>query len=402
MEAISINGISYELQENVIIFLRPPSANNPRAIFQEPSHNYITCFSMPAKVQGKIDVHHHVYPPVYTVCLPFCNGVNGLRNSLPRFFDDVAEVLTKHVQEALERHGGDPSGWYIPPWTLELDQELCNEMGVGTAVLSCTAPGPDIEKDVAEAQKLARACNEFSARVRDSHPQQYGFFASVPNLLNTEVAIEEMKYALDDLQADGVVLMTRYGEDNHYLGHPDFAPIWDFLNDRKAVVFIHPTHPVDTNLVNKHLPQPMYDYPHETGRTAIDLITRNMLRDHASNCKIILSHAGGDLPYLIDRAAGMLPFAPASFNAGKSRDEMLDEARSFYYDTALSSSPMALKALMALLEEEGKDHVLFGTDFPNAPTKGIEYMTTQLEGQDVVDVGGLRDNGRKLFPRLTK
>lgn len=323
---------------------------------------------MPARIQNKIDVHHHVYPPIYT--------------------------------EALRRAGGDPSGWYVPPWTLEADNELCTEMGVGTAILSCTAPGPDIEKEITEAQKLARACNEFNANIRDFHFHQYGFFASVPNLLHTDVALEEIKYALNTLQADGVILFTRYGEDNHYLGHPDFVPIWDYLNTREATVFIHPTHPVDTNLVNKHLPQPAFDYPHETGRTAIDLITSNMLRDHASKCKIILSHAGGSLPYLIDRAAGLLPFAPSSFNPGKCRDEMLDEARMFYYDTALSSSPMHLKALVALLGENGRDHVLFGTDFPNAPGKAIEYFTQQLEGQEDVDVDALRENGLKLFPRL--
>ncbi|KAK3691313.1 hypothetical protein LTR37_018719 [Vermiconidia calcicola] len=323
---------------------------------------------MPATVQNKIDVHHHVYPPVYS--------------------------------EALHRLGGDPSGWYIPPWTLESDNELCEHMGVGTALLSCTAPGPDISKDITEAQTLARACNEFNANIRNSHPKQYGFFASVPNLTETETALEEMAHALDALHADGVILFTRYGNDNHYLGHADFTPIWDFLNSRTAVVFIHPTHPVDTNLVNKRLPQPAFDYPHETGRTAIDLITSNMLRDHASNCKIILSHAGGDLPYLIDRAAGLLPHAPSSFNPEKSRDEMLNEARSFYYDTALSSSPMHLKALVALLGEVGKDHVLFGTDFPNAPVQAIEYFTNQLGRQCDVNDETLRENGLKLFPRL--
>ena len=325
---------------------------------------------MAARTQAKIDVHHHVYPPAYT--------------------------------EALERAGGDPSGWYIPPWTVQLSHDLCKQMGVGTAYLSCTAPGPDIEKDPAEAQKLARACNGFNAKVKGAEPEKYGFFASVPNLLNTEVAIEEMRYALDDLNADGVCLMTRYGEDNHYLGHPDFTPIWDFLNARSIVVFVHPTHPVDTHLVNKHLPQPAFDYAHETGRTAIDMITMNMLRDHAANCKIILSHAGGTLPYLIDRAAGALPNTPAGINPGKGTDEMLEEARTFYYDTALSSSPMHVKAMMALLGEERKDHVLFGTDFPNAPWDSIEYYTAQLEEQGVWNTEDLRNNGLKLFPRLGK
>ena len=323
---------------------------------------------MAKRIQGKIDVHHHVYPPVFT--------------------------------EALNRHGGDPSGWYVPPWTIEADHTICSQMGVGTAILSCTAPGPYIESDPVEAKKLARACNEFNAKVRDAEPTAYGFFASVPSLLNKNDALEEIQYAFDTLHADGVVLMTRYGEDNHYLGHSDFTPIWDFLNSRRAVVFIHPTHPVDTKLVNRYLPQPAWDYPHETGRTAIDMITSNMLHDHASECKIILSHAGGDLPYLIDRPAGLLPYCPPHFNPGKTSDEILAEARMFYFDTALSSSPMHMNALMALLGKQGKDHILFGTDFPNAPTESIEYSTKQLEESSSIDVESLRSNGLKLFPRL--
>lgn len=317
---------------------------------------------------SKIDVHHHVYPPIFT--------------------------------EALQRAGGDPSGWYIPEWTVEADHEICEAIGVSTTILSVTAPGPAIEKDSAQAAKLARKCNEFCAKLRDDEPKAYGFFASVPSLLNTEACLEEIEFALDELKADGIILLTRYGEDNHYLGHTDFRPIWEALNARKAVVFIHPTHAVDTNLVNPHLPQPMFDYPHETGRTAIDLIISDTFSKYAKDCKIILSHAGGTLPYLIDRVAGMLPFTPMS--VGKTRDHILDEARKFYYDTALSSSPMALSALVELLAENARDHVLFGSDFPNAPTEGLKYITEQLQKSRAVRIEDLRENALKILPRLSE
>ena len=61
---------------------------------------------------------------------------------------------------------------------------------------------------------------------------------------------------------------------------------------------------------------------------------------------------------------------------------------------------MHLRALMALLGEERRNHVLFGTDFPNAPTKTIEYMTAQLDGQDTIDVQAL--GGLEMFPRLKR
>jgi predicted TIM-barrel fold metal-dependent hydrolase len=322
-------------------------------------------------VPGKIDVHHHVYPPVFV--------------------------------QAIERNGGDPSGWYVPPWTVSLDNEICTKEGIQTAILSCTAPGPSIESNKQAAAKLARECNNFCATLRDSHPERFGFFACVPDLdKDPSSVLKEIEYALDELKADGIILLTSYGSPTpKYLGHPSFTPIWDALNVRSAVVFIHPTHAAGSSLVSARLPQPAFDYPHETGRTAIDLVTSGTLQNHASNCKIILSHGGGTLPSLVDRMAGLMPHAPANINSGLSGEEILALARTFYFDTALSSSPIVLRGLHALLGEAGRGRVLFGSDFPNAPTESIGYFTRQLE-ESRADVGELRENALALFPRLRK
>jgi predicted TIM-barrel fold metal-dependent hydrolase len=117
----------------------------------------------------------------------------------------------------------------------------------------------------------------------------------------------------------------------------------------------------------------MFDYPHETGRAAIDLLTSGTLATYP--CQIILSHAGGTLPFLIHRAAVMLPHTPVS--TGASTDEILQLAKQcFWYDTALSSSPAPMKALR---EFAGKGRILFGSDFPNAPREAIRIFTSQFE-----------------------
>lgn len=274
---------------------------------------------------------------------------------------------------ALQRHGGDPSGWTVPAWSLQDDKKINSDIGVGKVILSMTAPGACIERDSRAAARLARQSNEAAAAIRDSYPDTYGFFASLPSLLDTESALDEIAFALDHLRADGVILFTRYGQDNHYLGHSDFAPVWHELNHRKAVVLIHPTHAVDISLVNQHLPQPMFDYPHETGRAAIDLICSGRLKE-VKDCKIILSHAGGTLPYLIYRVAGMLPHTP--FTIGMSTEEIVQEAQKFYFDTALSANPYTLPLLLQLASP---GHILFGSDFPNAPKEGIKYYTRFLD-----------------------
>lgn len=231
-------------------------------------------------------------------------------------------------------------------------------LGVKTAILSCTAPGACILSGEA-CFNLARKLNEYAADLRNKHPENFGFFASLPSLLDTGAALAEITYAYDTLKADGVVIFTRYGEGNTYLGHPDLEPIWAELNRRKAVVFVHPTHPVDTNKVNAKLMQPMIDYTHETTRTAMDMIIQGTLRKHP-DCKVILSHAGGALPYLIKRPANLMRnspnFAPNPV-AGTTHDEIMQDLRSFYYDLALSTGPQVLDLLLKMIPH---DHILYG------------------------------------------
>ncbi|CAG7947782.1 unnamed protein product [Penicillium nalgiovense] len=129
------------------------------------------------------------------------------------------------MRQALDHARGDPSGWYTPTWTLELDQDMTRRTKVTTTILSVTAAGPGIERDAAKAAALARSCNESAAAIRDAQPHQYGFFASVPSLFDTEAVLKEIDYFCTTLRADGVTLFTRYGDGPNYLGHAAFRPI---------------------------------------------------------------------------------------------------------------------------------------------------------------------------------
>lgn len=115
-----------------------------------------------------------------------------------------------------------------------------DRLGVQTAILLVTAPGACILKGQASFD-LARKLNIYAAELRDKKQEKFGFFAALPSLLDTEAALDEIRYALDTLHADGITLFTRYGDSNTYLGHPDIEPIWAELNRRKCVVFVHPT-----------------------------------------------------------------------------------------------------------------------------------------------------------------
>jgi predicted TIM-barrel fold metal-dependent hydrolase len=319
---------------------------------------------------GYVDVHHHSFPPAYTDFLAQLNST--------------------------------PAAWPMQPWSVDIDDHFCEHANISIAMLSYVPGGPSFEKAPEQAKNFTRSCNDWNAGLRDQHPDRYGLFAGVSNLAFPDVALDEIKYAFDVLGADGITLATRYvrNDTSYYLGHESFVPVWDELNARKAVVFVHPVPSGDPTIVNNNLPPPMYDFPHETGRTAMDLISgpANMIQEHAADCKIILSHAGGDLPYLIDRAAGEMSSGPPGVRLNKTRDEIWADARHFYYDTALSTSAMHIAALSTLLGPRNIDHILFGTDFPPGGTEAIGEFTRQLESN--MHVEHLRGNAIKLFPRL--
>ncbi|GKZ76289.1 hypothetical protein AnigIFM56816_005268 [Aspergillus niger] len=312
---------------------------------------------------SRIDVHHHYLPPIYV--------------------------------QALEAAGGDPSGWKTPEWSLESDRVLCQKHNIRTAILSVTAPGPDIAEGL-EAARIARECNEWAASLRNQNPQHYGFFATIPSpLKDMRLALSEVSYALDQLNADGVTLFTSYGRNGHYLGHEAFRPLWAELDKRRAVVFIHPAAGVGIGPNNPVLPAPMIEYPHETTRCAVDLITSRVLQQHP-NCKVILCHSGGTLPFIATRPAVLLSHAELST---MTPEEFLAEARKFYFDVAQSSS----EAIQFLLKFADPDRILYGSDFPYCPPRTIDFFTNELDSSGLTEEQLLKvnvGNSSALFPRF--
>lgn len=322
-------------------------------------------------------------PPLLPFLLPFPSS------------PPLTNISTKKAYK--ESGDKDPSGWTLPSWSLDATKSVMNDQDISTTILSLTAPGCTLLSGPVAAQ-LAREVNESAAAIRDAEPSRFGFFAALPPILDDmDAAVREAIHALDELHADGVTLYTRYGPGNTYLGDVAFLPLWTALNARHAVVFIHPTHLPSSDLVNPHLPQPLIDYPHETTRAAVDLLMNRRVRDFP-NCRIILSHAGGTLPYLVKRAAHTLVDYGLS---SQPAEDFLADARTLYYDLALSGNEFTLALLLRFV---GPEKILFGTDFPYAPLKTIETNTKELDEFD--EVRGEtkhrieRGNAQGLFPRL--
>jgi 6-methylsalicylate decarboxylase len=309
-------------------------------------------------MSNRIDVHHHLVPPFWA--------------------------------ETLSGHGGDPSGWHSPAWSVDSSLAFMDAQRIATAVLSLTAPGVT-GWEAAARRAMARRVNEFGADLVARWPDRFGSFATLP-LPDLEGALRELDYAFDVLRADGVILLSNYA--GHYLGDPAFGPLWAELDRRAAVVFIHPAKPQIP--IIEDIPGPIVDYPFDTTRTAVQLVLSGVVA-RSPRVKIILSHAGGFVPYAAHRFAELAPAVRPDVSPAPA---LIESFRSFYFDTALSSGAASLLALQSFARP---GHILYGSDFPYAPASVGAAFTAKLDTFDLprnvraaINSGG----AQQIFARL--
>ena len=305
----------------------------------------------------RVDIHHHFAPPAW-----------------------IAEVKGRPLLQAANT-----------AWTPARSIEDMDRGGVASAVISITNPGLWFG-DAAATRRVARACNEYGARLVQDHPARFGLFAAMP-LPDVDATLREIEYAYDTLKADGVGLFTSYGDT--WLGHPDYRPVMEELNRRRAVVHVHPT---AANCCRN------LDYAPGVGAGSIEYgtdTTRAIMGVAFSgdaarfpDITFIWSHAGGSAPFLagrIDRASrNAKDRLPGGF---------LAEARKFSYDLAGAANAGAIASLLQLVTPS---HVLFGTDFPPGGTSldvARELAALKMFSADDLRLVE-RDNAVRLLPRL--
>jgi 6-methylsalicylate decarboxylase len=281
--------------------------------------NSISAPSVKAQsAKTRIDVHHHFIPPQH------------------------ADTM------ATRRSGGRP-----PKWTPQMSLEEMDKSGIATAIVSLVQPATWFADDVPLSRRLGRECNEYAAKMMQDHPGRFGQFATIspPDI---EGSLKEIEYAFDTLKADGIGLMTSYG--NAYLGDPSFEPVYAELNRRKALVYVHPTTPNCCGTVTAGIPPSTIEYATDSTRTIGQLVMSGMSVKYP-DIRWIFSHSGGTLPFLTgrfvrlaeERKLAHLPNGP------------LPEFRKFYYELAQGNTPGQIAALLKMVS---LSQVLYGTDYP--------------------------------------
>ncbi|HTR38253.1 MAG TPA: amidohydrolase family protein [Bryobacteraceae bacterium] len=303
---------------------------------------------------------------------------------------------------------GKRQGWEVfQPYDPTKDLEAMEKGGVATAFLSVTTPGLYLgdefnrtERDRATA--MARDMNDYGARLVRDHQGRFGLFAALP-LPDIDASLREIAYAFETLRADGVGLLTSYG--NHWLGEKMFEPVFDELNRRNAVVFVHPTDaPCCHNLANAN--PATLEWLTDTARSILSMIAadpRVVTGRGASeaspatryaNCKFIWSHGGGALIGVASRVVGSV--TEKDLSGTPPAGSRLYHIRRFFYDTAGSANPIVMQGIARLA---GASQIVFGTDYPFGNPAGLAegldsvgFTAAQLRAID-------RENALRIFPQ---
>jgi aminocarboxymuconate-semialdehyde decarboxylase len=311
-----------------------------------------------------IDVHHHVIPDFYWQA---------------------------------SNEGGHAAGGITPPrWSIDGALAYLDAAKIDLAVVSISTPGVHFGDDAA-ARALARQVNEYLARLKHERPDRFGGFAAVP-LPDVERSLEQISYALDVLELDGVSLMTNAG--GSYLGDSRFDAVFTELQRRAAVVFVHPTASPDPIAHTLGLPDSLLDYPVDTSRAIAKLHYSNTFA-RTPDVKYLFAHAGGTIPFLASRFAivdemNVIPGA-------QERGTFADALSRLYWDTASSFSDPVLHMLRSVT---GLRNVVFGTDYPYPRDAisigGLRQLQNTAELDDGERRGVLGGSAARLIPRVAR
>lgn len=308
--------------------------------------------------------------------------------SEPGWIDIHAHFTTPEYISAAQAAGyGNPDGMAgYPTWSAAEHISLMDAHNIELSVLSMSSPGVHFGDDAAAAT-LAREVNSVAFQAMNDHPGRFTSFASLP-LPDVSSSTTELRYCLDEFGFAGAVLESN--AHGMYLGNAEMNSIYSLLNERQAVLFIHPTTPACGEITALGRPRPMIEFLFDTARTVTDLVLAGVHQRYP-DMPIVIPHVGGVIPLIADRIQG---FMRIFGDPNSPPPDVHGALRQFYYDLAGDPFPRMLPALLGITDS---DHVLYGTDYPWTPAPGVTKRIEAINADSLEWAGSTSRAARGLL-----
>lgn len=300
-----------------------------------------------------IDVHTHHYPDAY---LAACQRPDS---GLDHYIRDDGRLVVLQDQ-AVAAAIPQP----LPDMAHRL--RLMDQAGVAVQVLSISAPNV-FRFPVDLRVPLTRDLNDELADMVRASDNRLRMFANLP-LPDIDRALEELDRVHGKPGIVGIMLCTTI--DRRPLDDDLFTPLWEELERREAIVFVHPTTPCCTEGVRDFALSLALDFLAETTNAIGRLVYSGTFERHPG-IRWIFSHLGGTTPFLVHRFDNYARQFP------EAREHLTQEPSAYlgrlYFDTVTTH----VEAMKCAFSTFDPSQFVFGTDYPHVPG-GLEIFVDTL------------------------
>jgi aminocarboxymuconate-semialdehyde decarboxylase len=304
-----------------------------------------------------IDFHNHFYPPEYL------EEIQSGPSNIKVTFDSDGNPLVHYP--------GDYNILVPGHRDIAHRADVLRRAGVDKQILSFTTPGTHVESPE-RAVELARLVNDALADIVRERGDRFASLATLP-MNAPAAAAAEMERAFDELGFRGVMVFSNIN--GVALSDACFWPLYEQVNRRRGVIYIHPSSPVGVEAMTDYWLTPLVGFTFDTTLAAAKLVFSGAI-EKFPDITWVLCHLGGAIPYLAERLdRGYFAFKECREKIGKPPSEYLKQ---FYYDT-VNFDPAALRLA---IEFAGTDHLVAGSDYPHQ-IGSLKQMVSSIENLEI-------------------
>jgi aminocarboxymuconate-semialdehyde decarboxylase len=231
---------------------------------------------------------------------------------------------------------------------------VLQELGVAKQVVTLTTPGTHVEKPDVAVRLAAMVNDEFKAAM-ERPDGKFTALATLP-LNDPTASAKELERAMRQLGMRGAMLFSNVN--GVALSDLRYWPLYEIANDLGAVLYIHPEHPINVEMMKEYWLMPLVGFLYDTTLAAASLVFAGV-PERFPKIRWALCHLGGTIPYLAERLdRGFHAFRDCRANIQREPSSYLKQ---FYYDTVNFSQG----ALKLAIDFAGADHILAGSDYPH-------------------------------------